>query len=119
MIPIGKAKIEKAGSDVTLVTFSRMVGHSLQAAAVLEKQGISVEVINLRTIRPLDRDTIIESVKKTNHIVTVEEGWPTFGIGTLPPSPIKRLLSLSDAVLGHFLFSCLPFYPYQVRKFLP
>jgi pyruvate dehydrogenase E1 component beta subunit len=104
VIPIGKAKIEKSGSDVTLVTFSRMVGHSLQAAAVLEKQGISVEVINLRTIRPLDRDTIIESVKKTNHIVTVEEGWPTFGIGTLLPlSPSKRLHSLSDVMLPFFL----------------
>jgi len=81
VVPIGKAKIEKAGADVTIVTFSRMVGHSLEAAAALEAQGISAEVINLRTIRPLDRDTIIESVKKTNHIVTVEEGWPTFGIG--------------------------------------
>jgi len=81
VIPIGKAKIEKAGSDVTIVTFSRMVGFSLQAAEALEAQGISCEVINLRSIRPLDRDAIIESVKKTNHIVTVEEGWPTFGIG--------------------------------------
>jgi pyruvate dehydrogenase E1 component beta subunit len=81
IVPIGKAKIERAGTDVTIVAFSIMVGVALKAAEELAAQGISAEVINLRTIRPLDIDTIVASVKKTNHIVTVEEGWPTAGIG--------------------------------------
>jgi len=80
-IPIGKAKIEKEGKDVTIVTFSKTVGTSLEVAKNLEKEGISVEVINLRTLRPLDRDAIINSVKKTHRLVTVEEGWPQCGIG--------------------------------------
>ena len=82
VLPIGKAKIEKEGSQVTIVTFSRMVGESLEVAAQLEKEGVSVEVINLRTLRPLDRTTILNSVKKTHRVVTVEEGWPTCGIGS-------------------------------------
>ena len=69
------------GKDLTIVTFQRMVGESLKAAVELEKEGISVEVINLRSIRPLDVDTIIASVKKTNRLMTVEEGWPAFGVG--------------------------------------
>ncbi len=81
VLPIGKAKIQRAGTDVTIVTFSRMVGHCMQAAEVLAQQGISVEVVNLRTIRPLDRETVINSVKKTSRLVTVEEGWPQSGIG--------------------------------------
>jgi len=81
-IPIGEAKIEREGTDVTIVTFAKMVGHSLEVAEELAKEGINVEVINLRTIRPLDRDTIIKSVKKTNRLVTVETGWPQCGIGS-------------------------------------
>lgn len=76
MIPIGKAKIMRAGEHVTIVAFARMVHLALQAAEELAKEGISAEVINLRTIKPLDRETIINSLKKTNHIVSVEEGWP-------------------------------------------
>lgn len=82
IIPIGRAKIEREGTDVTIVAFSIMVGKSLEAAKKLAEMGISAEVINLRTIRPLDRWTILESVKKTNRIVTVEEGWPYAGIGS-------------------------------------
>jgi len=81
LIPIGKAKIMRPGKQVTIVSFSRGVGTSLEAAAILEKQGIDCEVINLRTIRPLDRDTILNSVKKTGRLVTVEEGWPQSGVG--------------------------------------
>jgi pyruvate dehydrogenase E1 component beta subunit len=81
VIPIGRAKIERAGTDVTIVAFSVMVGKSLEAAKILAEEGINAEVINLRTIRPIDRHTIIESVKKTNRIVSVEEGWPFAGIG--------------------------------------
>ncbi len=82
IIPIGRAKIEREGTDVTIVAYSIMVGKALEAAKKLEEQGISAEVINLRTIRPLDRWTIIESVKKTNRIVSVEESWPFAGIGS-------------------------------------
>jgi len=80
-IPLGRAKIERSGSDVTIVAFSIMVGKALEAAEKLAEQGIDAEVINLRTIRPLDRHTILESVKKTNRIVTCEEGWSFAGIG--------------------------------------
>ena len=77
LIEIGKAKIERPGNDVTITAFSKMVGHSLQAAEILKEQhNIDCEVINLRTLRPLDRRSIIDSVKKTNRIVNVEEGWP-------------------------------------------
>lgn len=81
ILPIGKAKIERVGRHVTIVAFSIMVDVALQAAEILAAEGIEAEVINLRTIRPLDTATIIESVKKTNRVVSVEEGWPFAGIG--------------------------------------
>ncbi len=80
-IPIGQAKIERVGKDVTIVAFSIMVGVALKAAEALAEQGIDAEVINLRSLRPLDTATIIESVKKTNRVVSVEEGWAFAGIG--------------------------------------
>ncbi|MBO0711898.1 MAG: pyruvate dehydrogenase complex E1 component subunit beta [Acetobacteraceae bacterium] len=80
-VPIGKAKIERVGEDVTIVAFSIMVGVALKAAEALAEQGISAEVINLRSLRPFDTATVVESVKKTNRIVSVEEGWPFAGIG--------------------------------------
>ncbi|KAG6412362.1 hypothetical protein SASPL_125039 [Salvia splendens] len=80
-LPIGKAKIEREGKDVTVTAFSKMVGYALQAADILAKEGISAEVINLRSIRPLDRATINASVRKTNRLVTVEEGFPQHGVG--------------------------------------
>jgi pyruvate dehydrogenase E1 component beta subunit len=81
ILPIGKAKVEREGTDVTIVAFSIMVDVAMKAAEVLAEQGISAEVINLRTIRPLDVATIVASVKKTNRVVSVEEGWPFAGIG--------------------------------------
>ena len=81
VLPIGKAAVKRAGTDVTLVAYSRMVGFALQAADELAEQGISAEVVDLRSIRPLDTATIIESVRKTNRIVTCEEGWRYMGIG--------------------------------------
>lgn len=81
VVPIGKAKIEREGTDVTIVAFSIMVGKALEAAEQLAEQGISAEVINLRTLRPLDTETIIKSVKKTNRLVSCEEGWPVSGMG--------------------------------------
>jgi pyruvate dehydrogenase E1 component beta subunit len=82
VVPIGKAKIVRAGGSVTITAFSRMVGVALQAAEKLAEEGIEAEVIDLRTIRPLDTETIVASVKKTNRLVSVEEGWPTAGIGS-------------------------------------
>ncbi|HEY4161424.1 MAG TPA: pyruvate dehydrogenase complex E1 component subunit beta, partial [Dongiaceae bacterium] len=82
IVPIGKAKVVKTGKDVTITAFSRMVGVALEAAEALAKEGIDAEVIDLRSIRPLDTDTLVTSVKKTNRLVTVEEGWPFAGIGS-------------------------------------
>eukprot|EP01132_Coremiostelium_polycephalum_P005871 gene5871-7303_t len=81
LIPIGKAKVEREGTDVTIVSFSRMVSNCLEAAEILAKEGVSAEVINLRTIRPLDVETLVKSLKKTNRMVTVEEGWVQSGVG--------------------------------------
>jgi len=79
--PLGKGKIVREGTDVTITAFSIMVGKALKAAEQLAEQGISAEVIDLRTLRPLDIDLIVESVKKTNRLVCTEEGWATCGIG--------------------------------------
>jgi pyruvate dehydrogenase E1 component beta subunit len=81
ILPIGRAKIERPGADVTITAFSIMVGMALEAADALAAEGIDAEVINLRSLRPLDTDTIIQSVAKTNRLVTAEEGWPMAGIG--------------------------------------
>ena len=81
MVPIGEAKVERTGRDVTITAFSLMVGTALEAAELLTADGIDAEVINLRSLRPLDTDTIVQSVRKTHRLVSVEEGWPTAGIG--------------------------------------
>ena len=81
LLPIGKANIEREGVDVTIIAFSIMVGKAIEAADALNDLGINAEVINLRTLRPLDTSTIINSVKKTNRVVTCEEGFPFAGIG--------------------------------------
>ena len=81
ILPIGRARVERAGRDVTIVAFSRMVGHALSAAEKLAADGIEAEVINLRSLRPLDGDAIVASLRRTNRLVTVEEGWPYAGIG--------------------------------------
>ena len=82
VLPIGKARIARSGSDVTIVSFSIGMSYALKAAEELAGQGIDAEVIDLRTIRPMDIETVIESVKKTNRCVTVEEGWPQSGVGS-------------------------------------
>jgi len=81
IVPIGKAKVVRTGTDVTITAFSLMVGKALEAAGKLAEQGIDAEVIDLRTIRPLDTETIVASVKKTNRLVSVEEGWAQSGVG--------------------------------------
>lgn len=81
-VPLGVANIVRPGKDVTITAFSIMVGKALKAAEILAAQGIDAEVIDLRTIRPLDRQTILTSLKKTNRLVSCEEGWPFAGIGS-------------------------------------
>ena len=81
IVPLGKAKIARAGSHVTIVSWSIGMTYALKAADELAKQGIEAEIIDLRTIRPMDVATVVESVKKTNRLVTVEEGWPQSGVG--------------------------------------
>ncbi len=81
VLPIGKAKVRRPGRDVTITAHSRMVGVALKAAELLAKEGVEAEVIDLRTLRPLDADTVIASVKRTNRLVTVEEGWGQSGVG--------------------------------------
>ncbi|HAV49271.1 MAG TPA: pyruvate dehydrogenase complex E1 component subunit beta [Brevundimonas sp.] len=81
VLPIGKAKVRREGTDVTITAHSRMVGFALQAAEKLAEEGIDCEVIDLRTLRPLDHETIVESVKKTNRLVSAEEGWGPMGVG--------------------------------------
>jgi len=81
IVPIGRAKVERAGSHVTIVAFGIMVGVALKAAETLAGEGIEAEVINLRSLRPFDSETVAASVRKTNRLVTVEEGWPFAGIG--------------------------------------
>jgi pyruvate dehydrogenase E1 component beta subunit len=81
-VEIGKAAVLREGTDVTITAFSLQVGYALQAAEQLAAEGISAEVIDLRTLRPLDTETVIASVKKTSRLVTVEEGWPVAGIGS-------------------------------------
>ncbi len=81
VVPIGKAKVRRAGADVTITAYSRMVGLALKAAEELAAEGIEAEVVDIRTLRPLDYATIVESVRKTHRLVTVEEGWGPMGVG--------------------------------------
>ena len=82
LVPIGKAAVRREGTDVTLVSFNKMMLPTMEAAEKLEAEGISAEVIDLRTIRPLDHHTIIESVKKTNRLVVIDESWPFAGVSS-------------------------------------
>ncbi len=81
LVPIGLSKVRRVGGSVTLVAYSRMVGFALEAAGILAGEGIDAEVIDLRTLRPLDHETVVASVRKTNRLVTVEEGWGPMGVG--------------------------------------
>ena len=100
VLPIGKAKIERPGKDVTIIGYSMAVDIALRAAEILAEEGIDAEVINLRSLRPLDTDTIVESVKKTNRIVSVEESWPVCGIGSeIAAICMERAFDYLDAPL--------------------
>lgn len=82
LVPIGKSKVQRQGSDVTIVTYSKMLEISMKASDQLAKEGIEAEIVDLRTLRPLDMAPVIESFKKTNRAVIVEEGWRSFGVGS-------------------------------------
>ena len=83
VLPFGKAKIERPGKDLTIVTLSRCVGQSLTAAEELHKKyGVDSEVINLRSLKPMDVEAIVKSIKKTGHLMVVESGFPSFGVGS-------------------------------------
>merc|ERR1719479_340290 len=97
ILPIGKAKIQRAGTDISLVAHSIGVGFCMGAAEILAKEGISCEVVNLRSIRPLDMDTVNKSVMKTNHMITVEGGWPQHGVGA------EISASISEGPAFHYL----------------
>mmetsp|Transcript_236 Transcript_236/g.472 ORF Transcript_236/g.472 Transcript_236/m.472 type:complete len:248 (-) Transcript_236:96-839(-) len=93
IIPIGEAKIEREGTDVTVITFSKPVGLALEVADIMASRGVSCEVINLLTLRPIDRDTILNSIKKTGRVVALEQGWPQCGVS----SEIAAMIMESDA----------------------
>ena len=80
-VPIGKSKVQREGKDVTIITYSKMLEVSLKAADELAKDGIEAEVVDLRSLRPLDMEPVIESFKKTNRAVVAEEGWKSYGVG--------------------------------------
>ena len=101
LVPIGKANIVRSGTDITITAFSIMVGRALQAANLLAENGISAEVIDLRTIRPLDCDTIAGSVKKTSRLITCEEGFPFAGVGAEIASQVmERAFDWLDAPIA-------------------
>jgi pyruvate dehydrogenase E1 component subunit beta len=89
-LPIGMAEVKREGTDITVVAYSRMTVIAMQVAQALEKEGISVEVVDLRSLRPLDRPTIVSSVKKTNRAVVIEEDWRSYGIGAEVAATIQE-----------------------------
>ena len=109
LMPIGKANIVRSGTDITITAFSIMVGRALQAADLLAEQGISAEVIDLRTIRPLDCDTIVGSVKKTSRLITCEEGFPFAGIGAeIAMQVMEQAFDWLDAPIARVTGSDVP-----------
>ncbi|HUK06911.1 MAG TPA: pyruvate dehydrogenase complex E1 component subunit beta [Stellaceae bacterium] len=115
IVPIGKARVVRPGDQVTVVAFSRMVEIALGAADALAGEGISAEVIDLRTIRPLDVETVVTSVKKTNRIVSVEEGWPFAGIGSeIAASMMDHAFDYLDAPVARVCSKDVPL-PYAAN----
>jgi len=122
LIPIGTAKVKREGTDVTLVSFNKMIKVCMEAAEELEKEGISAEVIDLRTIRPLDYHTIVKSVKKTNRVIAVDESWPMFGVSAEIAYEIQRYaFDYLDApvIRINSADTNLPFAPTLVDAYLP
>ncbi|PPS06339.1 hypothetical protein GOBAR_AA14282 [Gossypium barbadense] len=114
-LPIGKAKIERKGKDVTIAAYSKMVGYALKAAETLEKDGIDAEVINLRSMRPLDRSMINASVRKTSRLVTVEEAFPQHGVGAeICASIVEESFAYLDAPVERIAGADVPM-PYAAN----
>ncbi|MEO7177002.1 MAG: transketolase C-terminal domain-containing protein, partial [Saprospiraceae bacterium] len=119
---IGKAKVRREGTDVTIVSYNKMVKVAMAAAEELAKEGISAEVIDLRSIRPLDHATIVESVKKTNRLVTVEEAWPMYGVSAEIAYEVQKYaFDYLDAPVTRVTAAdtSLPFGPTFVEAWLP
>jgi pyruvate dehydrogenase E1 component beta subunit len=122
LIPLGVADIKKAGTDVTIVSFGKIMKVALSAAAELEKDGISAEVIDLRTVRPIDYASVVESVKKTNRLVVVEEAWPLSSIATEIAYHVQRhAFDYLDAPIQRVnSFDVpLPYAPTLIQAILP
>jgi len=115
VVPIGKARIHRVGSDVTLVSWSIGMTYAIKAAEELAKEGIEAEIIDLRTIRPMDVDTIIASVQKTGRCVTVEEGWPQSGVGAeIAARVMERAFDWLDAPVARVTGKDVPM-PYAAN----
>jgi len=122
LVPIGKAAIRKEGTDVTIVSFNKMALTCLDAVEALEKEGINAEIIDLRTIRPLDHATIVESVKKTNRLVVVDESWPFAGVSAEIAYEIQKYaFDYLDAPVTRVnsADTSLPYAPTLVDEYLP
>jgi pyruvate dehydrogenase E1 component beta subunit len=122
LVPIGKAAIRKEGTDVTIVSFNKMALTCLDAVEALEKEGINAEIIDLRTIRPLDHATIVESVKKTNRLVVVDESWPFAGVSAEIAYEIQKYaFDYLDAPVTRVnsADTNLPYAPTLVDEYLP
>lgn len=122
IIPIGKADVKREGSDVTIVTFGKITKVALAAAEELSKEGISAEVVDLRTVRPIDYETVINSVKKTNRLVIVEEAWPLASIATEVTFAVQRdAFDYLDAPVRRITTADTPlgYAPTLVAEFLP
>ena len=122
IIPIGVADVKRAGTDVTIVTFGKITKVALKAAEELEKEGISAEVIDLRTVRPIDYDTVIASVKKTNRLVIVEEAWPLASISSEITYMVqKNAFDYLDAPIRRITTADvpLPYAPTLIEESLP
>jgi pyruvate dehydrogenase E1 component beta subunit len=120
--PIGVAAIRKEGSDVTIVSFNKMMEVCKKAGVELEKEGISAEIIDLRTIRPLDIDTIVESVKKTNRLIIVDESWPFAGVSSEISYQVQKYaFDYLDAPVTRLnaADTSLPYAPTLVEEYLP
>jgi pyruvate dehydrogenase E1 component beta subunit len=122
LIPIGVADIKRPGTDVTIVSFGKIIKVALAAAEQLAEEGISCEVIDLRTVRPIDYDTVIASVKKTNRLVCVEEAWPLGSISTEIAYMVqKRAFDFLDAPIRRLTTADTPaaYAPTLMEAFLP
>jgi pyruvate dehydrogenase E1 component beta subunit len=122
LLPIGVADVKKQGSDITIVSFGKILKVALAAAAELEKEGISAEVIDLRTVRPIDYAAIVESVKKTNRLVVVEEAWPLAAISSEITYHVQKYaFDYLDAPIYRVnsLDAPLPYAPTLIQEILP